>query len=421
MTQNSKFKKTEAQQEAIKLFISNALEILLLGGSRSGKTSIAIYAILTRAIKNTSRHVIARRYFSDAKKAIWLDSLPKILKLAYPGVPYKSNSTDYYIKFPHNDSEVWVGGLDNEERAEKILGREYSTVFLNEVSQIDYSSVETIITRLAEKNELEKKLYLDMNPPGKRHWSYKKYILGRDPISNLEIDKSLLAWMKINPYQNAENLDKNYLRVLENLSPEKKKRFLHGEFQDDVAGEVFDTSSIKRISLNDLPADLDRIVIGHDPAVTSKITSDEHGLIVAARKGNIGYIIKDSSGIYTPEVAAQKSIADYNEHECDLIVSEVNNGGDYIKTILHQYDPFVSHKNVRATRGKVKRAEPVASLYNQGRIYHVGEFPDLETEMSEFKIDEKEMEYSPNRCDAMCWAITELFDLYSGQPRFRSL
>ena len=131
--------------------------------------------------------------------------------------------------------------------------------------------------------------------------------------------------------------------------------------------------------------------------------------------------MRDSSGVYTPEAAAQKSIYDYHEIGCDMIVSEVNNGGDYIATILHQIDPFVNHKNVRATRGKVKRAEPVASLYNQGRIYHVGEFPELETEMAEFKVDEKEMEYSPNRCDALVWVIAELFDLYSGKLTIRSL
>ena len=196
---------------------------------------------------------------------------------------------------------------------------------------------------------------------------------------------------------------------------------MRGEFSDEVTGEVFDTADIQRIA--HLPADVDRIVLGHDPAVTSKITSDEHGLIVCARKDNFGYVFRDASKIYTPKCAAQKAIDIFYELECDRIVGEVNNGGDYIETVYRDIDPNISYTAVRASRGKVKRAEPVASLYEQHRIFHVGDadLEDLETEMGDFKVDEKKMAYSPNRCDALVWAFTELFNLYKGDASVEML
>jgi phage terminase large subunit-like protein len=275
-------------------------------------------------------------------------------------------------------------------------------------------------TRLAEKNSLKKKFYYDMNPPKKKHWSYKLFIIKKNPEDNLPIkNPEDYACLLMNPKDNLDNLDKNYMKILDNLPKSKRDRFRDGLFGDDEVGEVFDTSKIRRI--DKLPADIDRIVVGYDPAVTSKITSDEHGIIICARKGDFGYVVRDMSGIYTPQNAAKKVISGYHEYECDRIISEVNQGGDYIEVVIKQIDQNVSYKAVRATRGKVKRAEPVGALYEQGRIFHVGHFPELEAEMGDFKTNEKEMEYSPNHVDALVWAMASLFNLSQGEPRIRSL
>jgi len=418
------YKRTAKQHDLDQLLISDAEEIMAYGGSRSGKTFHFVRAIIIRAMKCESRHCILRKVFNDVKQSVWLDTIPKVMKICFPDMwkmkDQLMNKSDFYLKIPTQhggESEFWIGGLDDAERVEKILGKEYSTMYFNECSQISLDSIDTATTRLAQKTELVNKFYYDMNPPSKKHWSYFKFILGQDPITKLPIDTRMLAHILMNPEDNVENLSESYMRILDRLPESKKKRFMRGEFADDVVGDVFSTKMIKRIAK--LPSDIERMIVAHDPAVTSKITSDEHGLIVCARCGDIGYVIRDNSGIYTPKVAAQKAINLFHEYECDRIIGEVNNGGDYIETVYRDIDKNISYRAVRASRGKVKRAEPVASLYEQGRIYHVGDvgdFQDLETEMGDFKTDEKEMTYSPNRVDALVWGFTDLFDLYKGDP-----
>lgn len=293
-----------------------------------------------------------------------------------------------------------------------------STIYFNEISQMSYESVLTAQTRLAQKNILTKRMYYDMNPTSKKHWGYKLFIEKKDPESGLFLkNPEDYSFIQMNPVDNIQNIDEKYLLRLENLPASKKKRFYDGEFSEERIGAVFNTGKIKRV--DELPKDMDRIVVGYDPAVTSKITSDEHGIIVCGRKGDQGFVISDHSGIYTPQEAAMVVCKAYRESNADLIVGETNNGGDYIEAVLRSVDQFINYKSVHATRGKVKRAEPIAALYEQGKIHHVGFLPDLESEMDDFVVDEGEMTYSPNRTDALVWSKAELFNLYDVEPMAR--
>lgn len=242
MIQNSnqeRFTKTLKQKEAIKLLSSNASDIMLFGGSRSGKTFIAIYAIIVRAAKVKSRHCILRKKFNHAKRSIWLDTLPKVLRIAFPGLSYTENKTDFYITLP-NGSEIWVGGLDDKERVEKILGNEYSTIYFNECSQINYNDIQIAKTRLAEKNDLKKKSYYDENPPSKRHWSYWYFIKKLSPIDNEPLkNPGKLASIKMNPKDNVENIDEEYLELLSTMPEKDRIRFLEGEFGESDDGLAY--------------------------------------------------------------------------------------------------------------------------------------------------------------------------------------
>jgi len=236
------FKKTDKQKEAVKLLISKAKDIMLFGGSRSGKTFILVYAILVRASKVKSRHCILRFKFNHAKRSIWLDTLPKVVTTCFPhlGITEKNyNKSDYFLKLP-NGSEIWVGGLDDKERVEKILGNEYSTMYFNESSQINSSSVGIAKTRLAEKNTLAKKAYYDCNPPVKTHWSYWMFIKklqpeDNEPLANPENYESLL----MNPTDNLENIDEDYINLLKSMSEKDQARFLRGEFSDADDGIAY--------------------------------------------------------------------------------------------------------------------------------------------------------------------------------------
>lgn len=240
------FKKTTKQKEAVSLLSNPVIRYpMLYGGSRSGKTTIAVYSIIVRASKVRSRHAILRLKFNHCKTSIWLDTLPKTLRLAFPNLEVTWHPSDYYISFP-NGSEIWIGGLDDKERVEKILGKEYSTIYFNECSQIPYRSIEIALTRLAEQNELLKKAYFDMNPPTKKHWSYWRYFKGVDPETTEPIDTSRLGHILMNPEDNIENIDKDYIsEILDKLSPDERNRFKYGMFQESgegVAYSAFDRS-----------------------------------------------------------------------------------------------------------------------------------------------------------------------------------
>ena len=235
----SEFKLTEKQCEADKLLSSQARHIMLFGGSRSGKTFLAVRALIIRASKEKSRHVILRLNFNHIKTSIWLDTLPKVLKISFPDLTVEWNKTDYYITLP-NGSEVWVGGLDDEKRVEKILGKEYSTMYFNECSQIPYKSIQIALTRLAEKNTLKKKAYYDQNPPGKKHWSYWLFEKKLDPVDNIPVEPSRYASILMNPKDNLDNIDPEYItEILDNLPEAQRKRFKDGEFSADDDGAAY--------------------------------------------------------------------------------------------------------------------------------------------------------------------------------------
>jgi len=233
------FKKTPKQIEATKLLGSSAKHVLLAGGSRSGKTFKLVRAIIIRACKTQSRHISLRKHFNSIKTSLWHETLPAVLNLCFPDLPVKWNRSDYYITFP-NGSEYWVGGLDDQKRAEKILGKEYSTIHFNEISELDFSSVQLALTRLAQKNDLYKRAYYDCNPPPKSHWAYWQFIKRLNPADNEPIlNPDNYQHMIMNPKDNMDNLDEEYLAMLEALPEKERNRFLNGEFSDVDDGAAY--------------------------------------------------------------------------------------------------------------------------------------------------------------------------------------
>ena len=190
---------------------------------------------------------------------------------------------------------------------------------------------------------------------------------------------------------------------------------LYGALLEDVEGALFHTEDIDqaRISLDELPEDLVQVVVAIDPAVTSNEASDLTGIVVAAcdDKGQ-GYILADRSLKGTPEASMRAAVRAYHEFHADCIVAEVNAGGDYLHAVLKTVDECVPYKIVRASRGKEIRAEPIAALYEQRRVHHVGMLPDLEQQMCEWipGISGK----SPDRLDACVWALSALNGLTGG-------
>jgi predicted phage terminase large subunit-like protein len=183
---------------------------------------------------------------------------------------------------------------------------------------------------------------------------------------------------------------------------------LDGELLDDMPGALWTHGIIDAARIAAAP-ELQRIVVAIDPAVSSREGADETGIVVAGRDASgRGYVLADASGHYAPAEWAKVAISAYRAHRADRIVAEVNNGGEMVEATLRVVDPGVPYAAVRAARGKVARAEPVAALYEQGRVHHLGALPQLEDQMCAFTADGDSAGYSPDRVDALVWALTEL-------------
>lgn len=180
---------------------------------------------------------------------------------------------------------------------------------------------------------------------------------------------------------------------------------LYGEIVDDVDGALWTRDLIENSRVKEAP-NLVRIVVAIDPAVTSGEDSDETGIVVAGvTPDGHYYILADYTCRLSPEKWARVAVNAYHEWKADRIVGETNNGGDMIELLLRQVDPMISYRKLTATRGKLVRAEPVAALYEQGRAHHVGMFEAMEDQMCNYTVDSNE---SPDRMDAMVWAMHEL-------------
>lgn len=208
-------------------------------------------------------------------------------------------------------------------------------------------------------------------------------------------------------YDNEENLDPSWFRQIIRRYEGTRlgRQELLAELLDDNPGALWKRSYFDDARVARFP-ELERVVVGVDPAVTDTEASAETGIVVAGRAGDEYYILGDRSLRSSPRGWAMETVSCYSTHTADRVVGEVNNGGDMIEALLRTVDPNVSYKSVRATRGKQIRAEPVASLYEQGRVHHVGTFPQLEDQCCEW--DPMGEGPSPDRMDALVWAITEL-------------
>ncbi len=234
------FKRTSKQKEQTALLAGSQIHAMSYGGARSGKTFGICRAMVIRAMKCKSRHLAVRLKFNHAKTSLWYETFPKVFDLCFPGLKVHSNKSDWFYSLP-NGSEIWIGGLDEKERVEKILGKEYSTLYFNECSQIPYTSVNVALTRLAEQNILKKRVWYDENPPTKRHWSYPLFVKGLDP-ETWEPKANALQYGSIlmNPEDNKDNIDSEYISgVLDQMPEKERKRFKHGEFGEDASGNIY--------------------------------------------------------------------------------------------------------------------------------------------------------------------------------------
>jgi phage terminase large subunit-like protein len=193
---------------------------------------------------------------------------------------------------------------------------------------------------------------------------------------------------------------------------------LYGEILEDVEGALWTKGMIERARLPKAPP-LSRIVVSIDPAVTNTDASDETGIIVCGSDATgQGYVLGDYSFRGSPLDWASKAVAVFDEHKADSILVEVNQGGDMVSAVLRQVRLGLPIREIRAHVGKRLRAEPVAAMYEQGRIHHIGEYPLLEDQMTIWTPQDVK---SPDRIDALVQAFSDLLGKSSVASYFGAL
>jgi phage terminase large subunit-like protein len=189
---------------------------------------------------------------------------------------------------------------------------------------------------------------------------------------------------------------------------------LHGEVLDVVEGALWTPALIDshRISKSDAPTEFANLVIGVDPSVSANPGADETGMVVAAQVDGGYYVLADYSQRASPNQWASRVVSAYYTHNANLVVAEANNGGEMVRATIHSVDDRVPVKLVHATQGKWIRAEPIHALYEQGKVHHVGALFGLEDQLCTWRIGDR----SPDRLDALVWALTELRDRGEYKP-----
>jgi phage terminase large subunit-like protein len=418
-----KFKLTDKQEEAQEILSGGATHGMLYGGSRSGKTFLHVRNIVLRALKASgSRHAILRFRFNHIKASVIFDTFPKVMKLCYPGIEYNISKTDWYATLP-NGSEIWFGGLDDKQRTEKILGQEYATMYLNEASQISKDARDMAATRLAQLAPLDgrpgeflkPRMFYDCNPTNKMHWTYKLFIQKVDPETKISLPHPEdYVHCKMNPDDNAENLSSSYMDTLNALGSRLRKRFKDGDFSDATPNALFKDEIIDmwRAGNGDVP-EMVRIVVSVDPSGsgdTDNADNDAIGIVVAGLgiDGN-AYVLEDITVKAGPKTWGTVATSAFDRHEADVVVGETNYGGAMVNFVIQTCRPRTPFKQVTATRGKHVRAEPFSALYESGKVRHVGMFVEMEEEIVHFSTNGYVGTGSPNRADALFWALAELF------------
>ncbi len=366
------------------------------GGRGSAKSHSFATALLMQAGKEPLRVLCGREVQLSIK-----DSVKQLLddKISQLGMQGFYESTQHEIRGANGSLFIFAGlGKMTTDQIKSMEG--IDRAWIEEAQTVSASSLEILIPTIRKTGS---ELWFSWNP---RHAS--------DPIDQRfrgEVVPERAVIRRVNYVDNPFFPD-----VLEEERQFDKRhnrdRYGHiwlGEYEPAAIGAIWDRLTLNQGRVSTTP-ELERIVVAVDPAVSSEEGSNEHGIIVAGLGSDSrGYVLADVTMRGGPHQWAARAVAVYDRYEADAIVIEINQGGAMVRHTLETVRPGLPIIEVRATRGKHVRAEPIAALYTMGRISHAGTFPELEDQMCLMTAGGYEGDGSPDRVDALVWGFTELF------------
>lgn len=365
---------------------------LILSGRGFGKTRTANELVIKWAREGYNPIALVGQTKADVRDTLIELGDSSILKISPPWFTPEYEPSKRRLTWPNGVVAVVYSG----DEPDQLRGPQHAKALVDELAKFKYPK--------DTWNNLEMGLRIGDHPQA---------VCATTPRP-IKIIKELLAERTTavtrgHTLENKANLALPFLRrILEKYEGTRLGRQeLAGEILDDNPDALWKRSNIDELRVKGYP-DLIRVIVAIDPEAANNENSAETGIIVAGVapvKGELhGFVLEDLTIKGTPDQWATAGVAGYNKFSADKIVGEVNNGGDMVAHTVRTVDKNVPFKSVHASRGKYTRAEPVSALYEQGRVHHVGFFPDLEDQLCEWVPGER----SPDRLDALVWAITEL-------------
>lgn len=369
---------------------------LIMAGRGFGKTRLGAEWLAEQAARNPGTEwAIVSPTWRDCGK-VCIEGESGLLQALLPGELESKNASDLIVRLT-NGSKIYGYSAD---RPDRLRGTNLSGAWVDEaaaMARVDQLMDEALMPAL--RIGVNPRVLITTTP---RPVQFLKDILKREADGDDSV-----AVVRGKTSDNAANLSKVALQNLyaRHGGTRLGRQELEGELLEDIEGALWSRKVIDDTRVDKAPQ-MARVVVGVDPAVTSGEKADHTGIIVAGRSvdGHF-YILEDCTTKGTPRNAMAKAVSAFHRWHADRVIGEVNNGGDYIEQVIRTIDPSVAYKSVRATRGKLVRAEPIAALWEQGRGHIVGSMPILEDQMCMFTSDSPT---SPDNLDACVWAATEL-------------
>ncbi|MHA1523006.1 MAG: DNA-packaging protein [Alphaproteobacteria bacterium] len=379
---------------------------LVLGGRGAGKTRTGAEWVRQLAKSNKPQRI--------ALVGVSLNDVRSVMIEGESGLLAVHPALEMPVFEPSKRRVVWPGGavaqMFSAENPDGLRGPQFTAAWCDELCKWSHATQTWDMLQFALRLGAAPRQIVTTTP---RPIPLLKRLMA-DPRT---------VMVRASTHQNAANLAPNFLRtVVETYGATRLGRQeIDAEILEDNPQALWSRSAIDAHRVGAAPP-LQRIVVAVDPPVTTSKSADACGILVAGIGENgHAYVLEDATlqGI-RPVVWAKRAVRAYHTHQADRLIVEVNQGGDLVGMLIGDVDAAVAVRNVRATRAKWLRAEPVAALYEQGRVHHVGAWPALEDEMCLFTPSGFTGAKSPDRVDALVWALTELM-LGRGGPQVRSL
>lgn len=375
---------------------------MILTGRGFGKTRAGAEWSKNEARKGAKHIALIGQTKADVRDTMIELSPASILKVSNPKFMPEYEPSKRRITWPNG----CIGTIYSGDEPDQVRGPSHDRAWIDELAKFKYPQQiwDNLMFGLREGEDMRILVTTTPRPIA--------------IIKNLIKDPNTIP-VRGSTYENKDNLPKKYFDYV--IAPYVGTRLgqqeIEGKILEDNPNALWTRKIIDDNRVSKVP-ELIRIVVAVDPEATDTETSAETGIVAGGLGADgHGYVLSDATIKGSPDTWGKAVVAEYYKFGADRIVAEVNNGGDMVKFVIHTIDKDVSYKDVHAAKGKHTRAEPVSALYEQGRIHHVGNFPDLEDQLCEWVPGDK----SPDRLDANVWLMTELILNRKNRPRARAI